>query len=81
MDTLILASSDSSFSLDRKQSIELELKLNVTTRSHELKDLGDVLYDFGISRINGCTHKINDDVMEFLKTLMNRKSWQECKGL
>jgi hypothetical protein len=81
MDTLILASLDSSFSLDRKQSIELELKLNVTTRSHELKDLGDVLYDFGISRINGCTYRVNDNVMEFLKTLMNRKSWQECKGL
>lgn len=81
MDTLILECSNSSISLDRNQSIELELKLNVTSRSYELKNLGDILYDFGISRINGCTHKINDDIMEFLKTLMNRKNWQDCKGL
>lgn len=71
----------SNIELNRQQAIDLELKLNVSSRGHELKYIGDLLYDFGCGRDTPNTLIVLNDVMNFLEMLMTKTSWHDCHGL
>jgi len=65
--------------LNDRQAIDLELKLNITSKGHEWKHIGDVLYNFGTKQnIYIYEFKVSHIQMEFLK-LINTTSNSECK--
>jgi hypothetical protein len=65
--------------LNDRQAIDLELKLNITSKGHEWKHIGDVLYNFGTKRnIYISEFKVSHIQMEFLK-LINSTNNSECK--
>jgi len=65
--------------LNDRQAIDLELKLNITSKGHEWKHIGDVLYNFGTKRnIYISEFKVSHIQMEFLK-LINATNNSECK--
>lgn len=81
MSQIIITNTSRNIVLSRQDAIQLELKLNVSSKGHELKDIGDILYNFGSSRTDDSIHTVNNYVFEFLEKLMNRKTWQDCRGV
>ena len=81
MSQIIITNTSRNIVLSRHDAIQLELKLNVSSKGHELKDVGDILYNFGSSRTDDSTYTVNNYVYEFLEKLMNRKTWQDCRDV
>jgi hypothetical protein len=81
MSQIIITNNSRNFVLSRQDAIQLELKLNVSSKGHELKEVGDVLFNFGSNRSDESYYTVNNYVFEFLEKLMNRKTWQDCRGL
>jgi len=83
MTQLIITTNDfETIQLDTKQSIDLELKLNVTTKGHEWKHIGDVLFNFGSNKPEAVnTFTVTTEQFNFLKLLMTKSSWENCRGL
>ena len=70
------------FILDEKQCIDLELKLNVSSKSKEWGHISAYLYDYGTGRPNAATSiKVEHREYTFLCRLMEKKSWEDCQGL
>jgi hypothetical protein len=69
------------FELTYEESIDLELKLNVSAHGRTWKHIGDVLYEYGTKRL-GTDHVIYIGTPEFnfLCRLREKKSWEQCKG-
>ena len=68
--------------LTERDAIDLELKLNVTSKGHKWKHIGDVLYNFGSNKDEAVfEYTITSIQMEFLKMLMTKTSYRECKDL
>jgi hypothetical protein len=68
------------FSLSPSESIQLELKLNVTKYGRPWKHIGDFLFEFGRA-INSQEYLVSVTQFEFLDMLNGKASWNECKGL
>jgi len=67
---------------DRNDAIQLELKLNVTSKGHEWKHIGDVLFNFESNKNNAVfEYTVTSIQMSFLKMLMTKKSYEECRNL
>ena len=81
MSQLIITNNSRNIELSRQDAIQLELKLNVSSKGHELKEVGDVLFNFGSNRSDESYYTVNNYVFDFLEKLMNRKSWQDCRVL
>jgi hypothetical protein len=81
MSQIIITNNSRNIELSRQDAIQLELKLNVSSKGHELKEVGDVLFNFGSNRSDESYYTVNNYVFEFLEKLMNRKTWQDCRGL
>jgi hypothetical protein len=72
----------SSFSLNKKESIELELCLNVTKYGILWKETGDVLYEYGIGNEEKDVELVvTHDQFIFLEMLRTRESWRHCSRL
>ena len=70
------------FSLYRNQSIDLELCLNVSKYGILWKDIGDVLYEYGIGNEEKERElTVTNDQYDFLKMLMTKESWRHCSRL
>lgn len=69
------------FSLNKQQSIDLELKLNVTSKGHELRPIGDVLYNFGSGLKDSSNLVVKSEEFNFLKMLLQKNHWRDCKNL
>jgi hypothetical protein len=68
--------------LTEKEAIDVELKLNVTSKGHEWKHIGDVLFNFGSNNQEAIfEYTVTSIQMEFIKMLMTKNSYQECRGL
>lgn len=67
--------------LTYEESIDLELKLNVSAHGRTWKHIGDVLYEYGTKRL-GETHEIHigSPEFKFLCRLREKKSWEQCMG-
>ena len=74
--------TDETIELSEKQAIDVELKLNVTSKGHEWKHIGDVLFNFGSNNEEAVfEYTVTSIQMEFIKMLMTKNSYQECRGL
>lgn len=70
------------FELNRQQSIDLELKLNVTFYGHTWRTIGDHLYDFGVAKLNSQKDLVVDpNQYDFLTMLKAKNGYQECRDL
>jgi len=68
--------------LTEREAIDLELKLNVTSKGHEWKHIGDVLYNFGSNKDEAVFEfTVTSIQMEFLKILVTKNSYKDCKDL
>jgi hypothetical protein len=70
-----------SFTVDKQQANDLELKLNVTAYGHIWKYIGDVLFDFSTGRPCVSRYIVNDQQYEFLSMLMTKNGYEACRGL
>ena len=79
--SLTITDKLNSFSLNKQESINLELKLNVTSKGHQLRFIGDVLYNFGSGLKDDSNLVIKSEDFNFLKMLLQKNHWRDCKDL
>lgn len=79
---LTVTDSNTSFILNEKEAIDLELKLNVTLYGHLWrKKIGDVLYNYGTGNLSDETLVVTHEEFTFLEILRNKESWKVCHNL
>ena len=70
------------FELNYEESIDLELKLNVSGHGKRWSHIGDVLFDYGTKKKGLYAELlVGPDEYAFLIRLMERATWEDCKGL
>lgn len=79
--SLKITDAKDEFTVDKKAAIDLELKLNVTEYGRPWKHIGDVLYDYGSNRVRHELLTVDTHQYEFLKLLLTKNGYQECRGL
>lgn len=68
--------------LNKRESIDLELKLNVTKYGLEWKHIGDYLYNYGVDKYDDdCEFEVSITQFLFLQLLMTKISWRDCKDM
>lgn len=78
---LTITNTDHSFSVDTKQAIDLELKLNVTSKGKVWIHIGDHLFAYGTSKQCEPTLVVNNEQYALLQTLRTRNSYNDCYDL
>lgn len=78
---LTVRDNNERFELNEKESISLELKLNVTSKGKEWSKIGDHLYNFGTKQDCVEVLIVTTEQLSFLQLLMSRLSYRECYGL
>ena len=74
--------SNTSFILNEREAIDLELKLNVTDYGHLWRPIGDALYNYGSQNLNFLTNLVvTTEQLDFLIMLRSKESWKVCRGL
>jgi len=70
------------FNLDEKECIALELKLNVSSKGHVWSHIGTYLYEYGTGQPKALsTITVEPAQFTFLCQLLEKKSWEDCRGL
>lgn len=69
-----------SFMVNTEESLDLELKLNVTQYGHQWKSIGDILYDHAIQKIMDYNLIVTFEQYTFLEMLLT-KTRKECESL
>ena len=76
---LLIADDKRSFRLSQKESIDLELKLNVSAYGKMWTHIGDVLYKHGSSfQEEYMELAIGKEEYDFLLKLLEKTSWEQC---
>ena len=79
---LTLTDSNTSFILNEREAIDLEVKLNVTEYGRPWRSIGDVLYNYGMQNSNFVTNLlVTTEQLNFLIMLRSMESWEVCRGL
>jgi hypothetical protein len=70
------------FDLDKKECIDLELRLNVSSKGRTWSHIGDYLFEYG----SGSSKAANSMTVEpfqytFLCRLLEKRSWEDCRDL
>jgi len=66
---LIITDNIESFEVNKSESLELELKLNRSCYGWRWRDIGRILFDFGIEKINIIQLNISTEQYKFLYKL------------
>jgi hypothetical protein len=70
------------FMLDYSQCTDLELKINVSSKSKEMGHISAYLYDYAMELPTAVASiKVEHHEYTFLCRLMEKKSWEDCQGL
>ena len=68
--------------LTARESIDLELKLNVTSKGKTWSHIGDILYDFGSGKKGAITSiLLTEEQYDFVEVLLKRATWEQCRDL
>ena len=79
---LTITDSNSSFVVNERRAIDLELKLNVTYYGRPWRNIGDVLYKFGTGNAGSQERlEVSKEQFDFLMLLESKESWQVCRDL
>lgn len=77
-----LTDGDTSIKLNPQEAIALELKLNVSSKGHEWRHIGDSLFDFGSKKSSAQNFvSVSKEQMNFLQILDSKSSWEQCRGV
>ena len=78
---LTVTDATSSFLLNEREAIDLELKLNVTFYGHLWRDaIGDPLFQYGTGSVLE-TLLVSTEQFVFLEMLRTKDSWRDCHDL
>jgi len=79
----VITDNKNSWAIDSKEASALELKLNVTSKGKEWKEIGDVLFIIGTNGDDAKTRVvITPEQFAFLKMLHEREGgWEACRDL
>ena len=69
------------FTLTERQCVDLELRLNVTTKAKLWSHIGDYLFEYGTGKSNKDTLKVSSEEYTFLCKLLAAKTWEDCLEL
>ena len=71
-----------SFELSREMSSNIEECLNMTQLRNELKDIGEVLHEYGNGRFDdNILLEVTDKQFDYLNMLFTKETWRECSRL
>ena len=78
----LISTTDPTIVVKQAGCIPLELKLNVSSKGHEWKHIGDLLYDYGRGTDGAYNFiQVTHEQYVFLKILLAKPTWQECRDL
>ena len=78
MGIIVVTDGNSSIQLDKQQAIDLELKLNVSSKGHKWRHIGDELYKFGTANKEAENLLVTQEQFEFILLLQKKSSWRDC---
>jgi len=79
---LLSENGQPTITLTAKESIALELKLNVTSKGKIWSHIGDILFEFGSNKKNANNRiLLTTDQYAFVGVLMARATWEDCRDL
>jgi len=82
MPILVITDNEDRILLDKEEAGTLELKLNVSSKGHEWKHIGDALFAVKTESRDALSRfVITKEQLMFLKLLQTRKGWADCKDL
>jgi len=82
MPILILTDGEDRILVDKEEARDLELKLNVTSKGHPWKHIGDVLFALTTESPEAPSRfVVTKEQLAFLKVLQERKGSATCKDL
>jgi hypothetical protein len=82
MPVLIITDGQETLLVDEKESADLELKLNVTSKGRPWSTLSAELFAFGTYKPEAKSRLvITSEQLTFLKVLQKRQGWVNCKDL
>ena len=68
--------------LTAQESIDLELKLNVTSKGKIWSHIGDILFEFGSNKKDAANSiLLTLEQYDFVEVLMARATWESCRDL
>jgi len=71
-----------SFRLNYDDSIDLELKLNVSAHGRDWSHIGNDLYEYGIKKKGLYAELlVEKEEFTFLLRLLEKLTWEQCKGM
>jgi hypothetical protein len=79
---LTVTDGKSQVRLDYEDSIDLELKLNVSAYGKKWSHIGDMLYAYG-TKTKGkiWEFEVEKEELQFLIRLLEKATWEHCKGM
>jgi len=79
---MLITDGDDRILVDRDEAGSLELKLNVSSKGHEWKHIGNALFAVKTESRDATTRLVvTKEQLAFLKVLQTRKGWEDCKDL
>ena len=82
MPILLITDGEDRILMDKQEAGTMELKLNVSSKGHLWKHLGDAFFAVKTESPDAPSRLvITKEQMAFLKTLQERKGWEDCKDL
>lgn len=66
------------FFLTERQCVDLELRLNVTTKAKLWGHIGDYLFEYGTGKSDKDILTVSDEEYTFLCKLLAAKTWEDC---
>ena len=82
MPILVVTDNEERILMDKQEAGIMELKLNVSSKGHLWKHLGDAFFAVKTESPDAPSRLVlTKEQMVFLKVLQTRSSWENCKDL
>ena len=78
----LLCDKHPTLNMNEADCIDLELKLNVSSKGRPWAHIGQMLFEYGTKKRGALKNIVLEmEEYEFLVKLYNQPSWESCKGL
>ena len=78
----LLCDKQPTLNLTPAECIELELKLNVSSKGRPWSHIGQMLFEYGTKKQGALENiQMEKEEYDFLLILFNKPSWESCRGL
>ena len=77
---IISASGNPTIALTPIECVQLELKLNVSSKGKVWSHIGDILFEYGTAKKDALTAiRVSDEQYRFIQLLMVKDTWMSCR--